>query len=68
MSLRNFAPVRALLRAFNAPSALEPVPMDMARALASIDRLGRLADERSERVRQREVAMADVVDDLVTHR
>lgn len=71
MSLRGFNPVAVVLRAFNAPATLTPVPDEMHKALESIDRLDRLADEKIERVRARNVtiaSLADVLDDLARSR
>jgi hypothetical protein len=68
MRFRSFWPVAAILRAVNAPGAVPPVPCSMQKALASIERLDRLAGEKLARARARDVEMELVVDDLVAHR
>ena len=68
MKCRLFAAISAILRALHAPGALPPLPCAMKKALASIERLDRLADEKLARVNARKEEAANVVDDLVSHR
>lgn len=68
MKCRLFAPIAAILRAVHAPGTLPPMPCEMKRALASIEHLDRVADEKIARVKARNREMGLVVDDLVSHR